>query len=265
VIEERKERTASMSVDPETNGDRLEIKTDEQETVVDEPEDEGGLVLDDTSEFVRALRPTPIVSEPLRPSARTSTTPGLASVPIKTEPEEVPLSEMEMDQSAFATTVEDEPEEGEAEEEAEEKPTPMMVDEDVKPAVKAEEHDAIADGTAGQQFVGRGVSSTLSMLRQQGLLKTRTPEEIERDKELRRQAMWQMERRKEEARREAERAAQRAAGSAKSQEERERDNRRREQEAGQRDMELFKNYKPDVDIKYHDEFGRSLTPKEAWK
>ena len=30
-------------------------------------------------------------------------------------------------------------------------------------------------------------------------------------------------------------------------------------------LELFKDYKPDVNIVYHDEFGRELTPKEAWK
>jgi U4/U6.U5 tri-snRNP-associated protein 1 len=250
-----------MSVDPEGNIDRSEIKMEDDEAVDEgEREEEGGLVLDDTSEFVRALRPAPIVSEPARPSGRTPT-PGIASVKVKAEPEDVALSEM------VATRVEDEPEEGEAEDPE----AAMMVDHqedekpDVKPDVKAAQHDAIADGTAGEQFVGRGVASTLSMLRQQGLLKTRTPEEIEHDKEVRRQALWQAERRRQEREREKERAAQRAAGAAKSQEERERDNRRREQEAGQRDMELFKDYKPDVDIKYHDEFGRNLTPKEAWK
>ncbi|THH23054.1 hypothetical protein EUX98_g8123 [Antrodiella citrinella] len=30
-------------------------------------------------------------------------------------------------------------------------------------------------------------------------------------------------------------------------------------------LESFKNYKPDVEIVYYDEFGRVLTPKEAWK
>jgi U4/U6.U5 tri-snRNP-associated protein 1 len=28
---------------------------------------------------------------------------------------------------------------------------------------------------------------------------------------------------------------------------------------------LYESYKPDVNIEYHDEFGRTLTPKEAWK
>jgi len=30
-------------------------------------------------------------------------------------------------------------------------------------------------------------------------------------------------------------------------------------------MDAFKDYKPDVNVVYHDEFGRTLTQKEAWK
>lgn len=30
-------------------------------------------------------------------------------------------------------------------------------------------------------------------------------------------------------------------------------------------MEAYRHYKPDVEIKYNDEFGRELTQKEAWK
>ena len=30
-------------------------------------------------------------------------------------------------------------------------------------------------------------------------------------------------------------------------------------------LDMFNSYKPDVNIVYYDEYGRSLTPKEAWK
>ena len=30
-------------------------------------------------------------------------------------------------------------------------------------------------------------------------------------------------------------------------------------------VEAFKHYKPVVEIKYSDDFGRALSPKEAWK
>jgi len=39
----------------------------------------------------------------------------------------------------------------------------------------------------------------------------------------------------------------------------------REQHDARDNLESFKNYKPDVNIVYYDEFGRVLTPKEAWK
>ena len=39
----------------------------------------------------------------------------------------------------------------------------------------------------------------------------------------------------------------------------------REQQEARQALELYKNYKPDVNIVYYDEFGRELTPKEAWK
>ena len=46
---------------------------------------------------------------------------------------------------------------------------------------------------------------------------------------------------------------------------REYENRLREQQEARQNLEAFKNYKPDVNIVYYDEFGRELTPKEAWK
>jgi hypothetical protein len=39
----------------------------------------------------------------------------------------------------------------------------------------------------------------------------------------------------------------------------------REQREASDALEAFKSYKPDINIVYHDEFGRDLTPKEAWK
>jgi U4/U6.U5 tri-snRNP-associated protein 1 len=62
---------------------------------------------------------------------------------------------------------------------------------------------------------------------------------------------------------------------------REYEKRRREQQELRDAMDLYKSYKPNVDIKYHDEFGRGeltlsarhwtklisleMTPKEAWR
>lgn len=57
----------------------------------------------------------------------------------------------------------------------------------------------------------------------------------------------------------------RSKGSNKDQVQREYDNRIREQQEAREQMEAFKNYKPDVEIKYYDEFGREMDRKEAWK
>jgi U4/U6.U5 tri-snRNP-associated protein 1 len=54
-------------------------------------------------------------------------------------------------------------------------------------------------------------------------------------------------------------------GGNKDQSQREYENRMREQQEARDNLEAFKNYKPDVNIVYYDEFGRELTPKESWK
>ena len=56
-----------------------------------------------------------------------------------------------------------------------------------------------------------------------------------------------------------------ARGGNKDQAQREWENKMREQNEARDALELYKNYKPDFEIKYHDEFGRAMTPKEAWK
>ncbi|KAJ7066972.1 SART-1 family-domain-containing protein [Mycena amicta] len=54
-------------------------------------------------------------------------------------------------------------------------------------------------------------------------------------------------------------------GQAKDQATREMMNRQREQAEIRETVDLFKNYKPDVNLVYYDEYGRPLTPKETWK
>jgi U4/U6.U5 tri-snRNP-associated protein 1 len=75
--------------------------------------------------------------------------------------------------------------------------------------------------------------------------------------------LWLAEQRRRIAQRELDRAKSR--GSNKDQATREYENRVREQQDARDSLDHFKHYKPDVNIVYHDEFGRELTPKEAWK
>jgi len=75
--------------------------------------------------------------------------------------------------------------------------------------------------------------------------------------------LWLSEYRRRQAQCELDRVQSR--GGNKDQATREYENRLREQQEARAQLDLFKNYKPDVNIVYYDEYGRTLTPKEAWK
>lgn len=107
------------------------------------------------------------------------------------------------------------------------------------------------------------MASTLKILRQQGIIATPSSEVIDRERTQLNRDRWLAEHRHRLAQRELERL--RSRGTGKDQATREYENRQREQQEAREALEAFKDYKPDVDIKYHDEFGRVLTTKEAWK
>lgn len=121
-------------------------------------------------------------------------------------------------------------------------------------------HHVFQIGTQSEQTYGTGMASTLSILRQTGVIKPVTEDVRKREQTQRDRDKWLAEHRATELLLDDERARLRASGAT-----REYDNRKREQLETRVMQESFKNYKPDVNIVYHDEFGRELTPKEAWK
>jgi U4/U6.U5 tri-snRNP-associated protein 1 len=118
-------------------------------------------------------------------------------------------------------------------------------------------------GTSSEQTYGTGLANALAILRQQGVMKAMAPEALAREKTQRDRDRWLADHRAKELALEQERM--RARGPGRDQNTREYDNRKREQLETRIMTESFKDYKPDVNIVYHDEFGRELTPKEAWK
>jgi len=118
-------------------------------------------------------------------------------------------------------------------------------------------------GTSSEQTFNTGMASTLNILRQQGLLATPTADQMERESVQLQRDLWLAEQRRRMAQRDVERLKSR--GSSKDQAQREYENRVRDQQEARANLEAFKNYKPDVNIVYHDEFGRALEWKEAWK
>lgn len=226
-----------------------------------------GLTFNETSEFVRAIRERPAESEvPRRARSvkRESVDVELnPAVNIKREDSadaaDVPMHELDAttvkteaddDGDIDLQAVKEEPEEGEA----------------LAATVKAKDKDG--EGSEAQDtdpIIGRGMAGTLSFLRQQGMLPQVNPELKTREEQQRRYDAWLAARRREEQERELARQASKASGSSVDQATRQAQNRNREMEEARRAQERFRDYKPDVEIKYHDEFGRDLDQKEAWK
>ncbi|KAE9400241.1 SART-1 protein [Gymnopus androsaceus JB14] len=227
----------------------------------DDDEESGGLVFDDTSEFVRAVGNNPIVvkKEPKEksvPPAPGPSRPRSSSRDVSTAPGDVALNEM----NASEVAVKDEDDEDDD----------MEILNRIEEAIKAEENDqqpdAAADegvGTSSEQTFKSGMASTLNILRQQGILATPAADQKEREITQLQRDLWLADQRHRIAHRELERLQSR--GGNKDQATREYENRLREQQEARENLESFKHYKPDVNIVYYDDHGRALTPKEAWK
>ncbi|EJD06694.1 SART-1 protein [Fomitiporia mediterranea MF3/22] len=223
----------------------------EDSVVKVEDEEDSGLVFDDTSEFVRSVQYDPTAVKP------------------KVEPQEQSIKQEPSNGDVHMHDEEemDEVEAGEVTMKEEEDEEVMLHElqnaiQSAEAVVKKEEEDAEV-GTASEQTYGAGLASTLKSLRQQGILAAPTADLKERERVQKQRDLWLADYRARQALRELERV--KAKGEKKDQAQREYENRLREQQEARENMDLFNDYKPDVNIVYHDEFGRELTPKEAWK
>ncbi|KAI9455991.1 SART-1-domain-containing protein [Russula earlei] len=217
--------------------------------------DSGGLVFDDTSEFVRGITYDPITVKKEVPE--TNGPPTLTTIKQASPDEDIPMEEAE-ELEAGEVVVKEEGEED----------AMLNAIENAIRVTEAEEKAAAEDGnigvgTSSEQTFNSGMASTLNILRQQGLLATPTADQVEREGVQLQRDLWLADQRRRVAQREMERLMSR--GSSKDQAQREYENRLRDQQEARANLEAFKNYKPDVNIMYHDEFGRALDWKEAWK
>ena len=232
--------------------------TDGPEVIKVEDEDgEGGLEFDDTSEFVRAITYDPIAvkKEP------TETRATAASSKQLSEPREVG---MKVDEDEAM----EELEAGEVvvKEEEDEEAMLNAIESTIKEVEAAEQAGNTQGdnvGTSSEQTFSSGMAATLSLLRNQGVLAAANADADEREKVQIQRDAWLADYRRMLSHREFDRARMR--GGNKDQATREYENRQRDSQEAKATTELFKNYKPDVEISYFDEFGRKLNPKEAWK
>ncbi|RPB03100.1 SART-1 protein [Choiromyces venosus 120613-1] len=212
---------------------------------VEDGEEEPGLVIDETSEFVATLR-APVVPE--RRKSR-------SSAPAHSPP---------------VTSMADEEGEDEDKDRTEE------MDLDTKPEVKPdpETGEISSTGLAQETTIAHGVGATLAMLHQRGLL-TRDSESdakinLQRDREKFRTAKRLRELEAEEKAK-SQRLRDRQSGkfdrmSAREREEHARwENKQRDHQEAKEMAARFKEYKPDVKLSYKDEFGREMSQKEAFK
>ncbi|OGM41116.1 putative DNA binding protein SART-1 [Aspergillus bombycis] len=221
-----------------------------------ENEEEPGLVIDETSEFVSNLQ------KPTLPERRERRA---------TTPAEEPRA------SSEGPGIKDDPVE-DADVDMERSYNDIEGEEDLKARIKSEE------ATANQQISGtgleeestldQGLGATLSMLKQRGLVKSSDAADhnsLIRDRQRFLQEKHRLETEAEKRAR-LQRERDRASGKLNQMSAREREeyarweNKQRDQQDARHMADVFnKEYKPDVQLKYVDEFGRMMNQKEAFK
>ncbi|KIJ62825.1 hypothetical protein HYDPIDRAFT_156925 [Hydnomerulius pinastri MD-312] len=222
----------------------------------DEDGGESGLTFDDTSEFVRAISYNPAAMKTEQDESSIAPPPAKQRSPSR-------------DASMAGDEALNEIEAGEVvvKEEDDDEEMIEAIEQAIKDTEEAEraaaENDEPEIGTSSEPTFGSGMAGTLTLLRQQGILAQPKDDQQEREKVQLQRDLWLAEYRRKQAQRELERLQ--ARGGNKDQATREYENRVRETQEARANLEMFKNYKPDVNIVYYDEFGRALTPKEAWK
>lgn len=211
-------------------------------------EEEPGLVIDETTEFVSNLR-APVLTERKR---RRSTIPSVETAMVDEDEE----GDIDMDHASHMV----EEEEDDAEVRVNRESTAL--------------EDITSTGLDSEQTLTRGIGATLVMLNQRGLLQ-RNPGSAQLLELTRAREKFQAEKRlkqlEAERRARSQREADRKSGifdkmSAKEREEYARwENKQRDVQEAKEMTARFKDYKPNVKLEYKDEFGREMTQKEAFK
>ena len=217
-----------------------------------EPAEEGGLVIDETSEFLSNLQ---------KPEPRQRPQPQLHKQENAVKPEVQQPNSPASDADGDVDVDKAHDETGS--------------DVELKSHAKPEpEQDRTATGLDEESTLTEGLGSTLNMLTQRGLLKKAGTGDPNADLRERQRFLQEKQRREAEADRRARAQRERDRQSGKlermSAREREayaqRENQMRDQQDSRQMAEVFnRDYKPSVDLKYVDEYGRHMDQKEAFR
>lgn len=236
-----------------------QLREEESQTPMEvenaENEEEPGLVIDETSEFVSNLqRPT----LPDRRESQKTATPAPAKAPSSPVEEPHVEPEADVDINRTYSGIEDE--------------------EEVKERFKQDQAQAQQEisgtGLEEETTLDQGLGATLSMLKQRGLVKQTDSAQHNALFRERQRFLHEKQHLESEAEKRArqQRERDRASGkldrmSAREREEHARwENKQRDQQEARHMADVFnREYKPDVQLKYVDEYGRLMNQKEAFK
>src|SRR5579862_3912269 len=210
-----------------------------------------GLVIDETSEFVANLQKPTIPDRKRRSPSRG------AAATADSPPDVDDEGDINMNRSY--NDIED--------------------DEDLKSRIDRDSSvpasaDITSTGLEAEATLSKGVGATLAMLSQRGLIKPSDSSNLNTLHRERQKFLAEKQRREAEAEKKArlQRERDRTSGkldrmSAREREEHARwENKHRDQAESRQMADIFnREYKPDVELKYVDEFGRSMNQKEAFK
>lgn len=227
-----------------------EAETEAETAMVEDDEEGPGLIIDETTEFVANLRAVVI---PERKKIKTEATRVTSMAEDMEEAEDHEAEDMEVDQddqSGHKSTT----------------PVPSTK----PPPAGAPEFSST--GLEEESTMNRGVGATLAMLHQRGLLK-RDEEAENKVQLLRDRENFNVQKRLREVEAEekakSQRLRDRQSGkfdrmSAREREEHARwENKQRDLQEARDLQQRFKDYRPDVNLEYKDEFGRDMTAKEV--
>lgn len=273
----RRQQNKKKRMRPEDIAERIraerEAEPAEQE---EEGEDDGRITFDETSEFVRNVtvegkigRPRPVEDRTRSRSRSVTGTPG----PAPTSNGDAQIIQVERvegleDDSSDEEDGDDELAEMAAREGMSLAEYRAKIDAQMAEMSTLGAEDAVVP-TLEEPKVTQGLAGVLALLRNQGALEKKDAATIEaerRKERLQKQHdLWLADHKRRLAREEMEKLAARGTAAQKDQAQREYENRQREMAEARAALEEFKHYRPEVELKYHDEFGREMTPKEAWK
>ncbi|KAI4241516.1 MAG: hypothetical protein L6R40_004495 [Gallowayella cf. fulva] len=232
---------------PEDLARELRDEAEEANNKMDEDNDadEGGLVIDETSQFVANLRRSPAPQKPRTMEAAKSPSTVKQESSAADEDDDVGMD------------------------------VPSDDDGDFKRETSTPAKDELTGtGLDDEANLNQGIGATLALLSQRGLIKKAQDGDINALHRERQRFLTEKQKREAEAERKArqQRERDRASGkldrmSARDREEHARwENKQRDQAESRQMAEIFnREYKPNVELKYVDEFGRGMNQKEAFK